>query len=374
MTIVAPSSGTTLLSQLGAVIAAACPRHPTARSERRGRWRRACRCRSGPDRASARPPIHSGRRGRSVIVAAPARIWVATSGVLLKLAASPYAAIISMPCSARTFCTSSWTQPAGGATPWARAGAATMVGGREQRQGDHGGDGEERSFMAGSRWQWRDSRNRLSGEPARSDETRGAAARSRHDGAPAAVRPPARPAQSTTLARPALTSARTLLPSSRRSREARVGRVGLRDRRHFGGAGDELVQARQRVAPVELLAAMALRLDDDDAFVAEAPVGAAEQARLDRLGQRRRGDVEAQVDRARDLVDVLAARALRAHGRDLDLGLVDGDDGRRHGQPPQHRHARRARAHQLVADGAGGRARPRRSAARVPLRGRGPRA
>ena len=100
--------------------------------------------------------------------------------------------------------------------------------------------------------------------------------------------------------------------------EAALARRARRPRRlahdrHLGGARDQLVEARQGVAPVELLAAMALRLDDDDALVVHAAVGAAEQARLHSLGQRRRDDVEAQVDRARDLVDVLAAGALRPH-------------------------------------------------------------
>ena len=47
------------------------------------------------------------------------------------------------------------------------------------------------------------------------------------------------------------------------------------------------------------------------------------EARLHRVGQRRGGDVEAKVDRARHLVHVLPAGPLSAHRGDLDLGLVD---------------------------------------------------
>ena len=57
-----------------------------------------------------------------------------------------------------------------------------------------------------------------------------------------------------------------------------------------------------------------------------------QQALLDGVGQRRRAHVEAQVDRVGNLVDVLAAGALRAHRGDLDLALRYDDVGAaRHG-------------------------------------------
>jgi hypothetical protein len=49
---------------------------------------------------------------------------------------------------------------------------------------------------------------------------------------------------------------------------------------------------------------MTLRLDDDDPLFAQAAIVTRQQSGLDRLGQRRGGDVEAQMDRTRYLVDV----------------------------------------------------------------------
>ena len=51
----------------------------------------------------------------------------------------------------------------------------------------------------------------------------------------------------------------------------------------------------------------------------QALVAQRQQARLDLVGQRRGGDVEAKMDRGGHLVDVLAARALRADCAPLDL-------------------------------------------------------
>ena len=168
-----------------------------------------------------------------------------------------------------------------------RMGDATRPAGREH--GEPKGDDRRRKTGAGvmvvsprsDEWQWRDSQEPGRGSPAsrrcRMRRTslrasrRVAAKCSR--GARAAA--PRRPAQSTTLARPALTCARTLLAleAALASRRASAGSPCAP--RHLGGAGDERVQARERVAPVQVLAAVALRLDDDDALVAEAPVGAA---------------------------------------------------------------------------------------------------
>ena len=101
----------------------------------------------------------------------------------------------------------------------------------------------------------------------------------------------------------------------------RLGRPALA-RRHGHGL-HQCVQARQRVGAVHLLAAVVLRLDDDHAVARDARVGQREQARLHGVGQRRGADVEAQVHRARHLVDVLPARALGADRGELDLVRVD---------------------------------------------------
>jgi len=43
------------------------------------------------------------------------------------------------------------------------------------------------------------------------------------------------------------------------------------------------------------------------------------------LGQRGRSNIELQMNRGRDFVDVLPAGSLRAHRMDIDLGVGDGD-------------------------------------------------
>src|SRR5207249_8178505 len=84
---------------------------------------------------------------------------------------------------------------------------------------------------------------------------------------------------------------------------------------------------------------MALRLDHHDAVRADPMVLHLEQPLLEGVGQGRRADAEAQVDGVRDLVDVLAARSLRADGVDLDLALAQRDCGclRFHRSPPAAR-------------------------------------
>ena len=204
---------------------------PTARSECRARWRRACRCRSGPGRASARPGRQLKPQSGNVIVSPSTFIWVATTGALLKLAASAYAAIISMPCPACRLRTSTLAQLA------ARAGALDRTS-----CGQDGGDadaGDERvAVFHGSLVEvtMRHSRQQARRSPRRRDETAGGGATCRRGGVKCAVTTPQRrparcaapAAYSATLARVAFTWARMLLPSSRRRREARVGRVALR--------------------------------------------------------------------------------------------------------------------------------------------------
>ena len=84
---------------------------------------------------------------------------------------------------------------------------------------------------------------------------------------------------------------------------------------------DQFRQPVQGFRPIHGLATVLLRLDDDQAVIGHAMIAQIQQLRLVVFRQRRRRDIEAQVDRAGGLVDVLPARALRAHGADLDLGL-----------------------------------------------------
>ena len=109
----------------------------------------------------------------------------------------------------------------------------------------------------------------------------------------------------------------------------RPGRPALQ--RHRCGAVDQCLQARQRIVAIAVLAPVALGLDDDDAFIGDPLIVAEEQAILDRIGQRRGADVEAQVQRCGHLVDILPTRALRADCRPFDLGRVDGDHHARPG-------------------------------------------
>src|SRR6267143_2127087 len=95
--------------------------------------------------------------------------------------------------------------------------------------------------------------------------------------------------------------------------------------RHRRGAPDESVRPLERLGAVHLEAPVLPGLDDDDAGAGDARVAAAQQPLLHFLGQRGGADVEAQMHRVGDLVDVLAARPLRAHRAELDLVLLDLD-------------------------------------------------
>ena len=89
------------------------------------------------------------------------------------------------------------------------------------------------------------------------------------------------------------------------------------------------MQPGERFFAVALEAAVLLRLDDEHAVARDALVAGGEKPRLDVLGERRGADVEAQMHRRGDLVDVLAPRALRADRAELDFGLGDRDCGGR---------------------------------------------
>src|SRR6266850_8612356 len=103
------------------------------------------------------------------------------------------------------------------------------------------------------------------------------------------------------------------------------GARGLPVLRHRRGGIDERVQAAERLGAVHLQAPVLLGLDDDDSGAGDARVAAAQQPLLHLLGQGRGADVEAQMHRVGDLVDVLAARALRTHRAELYLVLLDLD-------------------------------------------------
>src|SRR5207302_6073428 len=92
---------------------------------------------------------------------------------------------------------------------------------------------------------------------------------------------------------------------------------------------DEPVQALERLGAVHLEAPVLLRLDDDDAGARDARVAAAQQPLLHFPGQRGGADIETQMHRVGDLVDVLAARALRAHRAELYLVVLDVDTAHR---------------------------------------------
>src|SRR5262245_1496954 len=105
------------------------------------------------------------------------------------------------------------------------------------------------------------------------------------------------------------------------SRLGRMARLGRR-----GGAPDQLGEAFARLLAVALLGAVALRDDDEHAVVGEAPAGEALEPRPHVRRQRARlPQVETQLHRRRQLVDVLAARSGRADKILLDLTLVEAD-------------------------------------------------
>src|SRR5688572_30521738 len=94
--------------------------------------------------------------------------------------------------------------------------------------------------------------------------------------------------------------------------------------RHYERAAHELGQPLERGGLVLLLAAKLLRLDDDDAVGRDAVIAQREEALARGRRQRARArGVEAQLHGARDLVDVLAARALRTDRREVELRLGD---------------------------------------------------
>src|SRR5665213_1110476 len=111
-------------------------------------------------------------------------------------------------------------------------------------------------------------------------------------------------------------------PFARRFR--RSGRPAL-----LGGhrsLANEIDETGQRVFAIALLAAEALRRDHDNTVLRHPPPSPGFEAAPHALVQVWRCiDREAQLNRARHLVDVLAARAARPDELLLDLALVQGD-------------------------------------------------
>src|SRR5260221_5148843 len=90
------------------------------------------------------------------------------------------------------------------------------------------------------------------------------------------------------------------------------------------GGGQQRYQPVERIAPVLLLRAKTLRLDDDHAVPCHPPPGKAGEALVLRTAQRRAtGGVEAELRRARHLVDVLPARTGGGDAIELDRAVVD---------------------------------------------------
>ena len=131
------------------------------------------------------------------------------------------------------------------------------------------------------------------------------------------------------------------------------------------GAFDQRLETRKRLAPVLFLAAVTLRLDDDDALFGDAPVLEREQPFLVAIGQRGGLNVEAEMYRRGDLVDVLAAGALGPDGGELNVGYGDGNVTV---NPERARPARRGRRWVQRLQPLTSMARPTTAAAAPPIR------
>src|SRR5262245_21452242 len=107
------------------------------------------------------------------------------------------------------------------------------------------------------------------------------------------------------------------------------GRFGrpARQRRHRGAA-NQVEEALARVFAIALLGAVALRVDYQHALAGQPPAGKASEPRAHVVGKARRAaHVEAQLYRARKLVDGLPPRARGADELLLELVLADADGG-----------------------------------------------
>src|SRR5262245_43758169 len=105
------------------------------------------------------------------------------------------------------------------------------------------------------------------------------------------------------------------------------GRLGRppRNRRHRG-ALDQVHETFARVLAVARLGAMGVGVAREAAFAGDAAAGEAVEPRAHVVGKARRAaHIEAQLNRARKLVDVLPARARGANEMLLELALGDAD-------------------------------------------------
>ena len=90
-----------------------------------------------------------------------------------------------------------------------------------------------------------------------------------------------------------------------------------------GDAADEFGQPLQRIFFVALIGPVLLGLDDDVPVLGQALVAYGQQPLLDKAVQGGFPDGETEMDGARHLVDILAARALGADLGDFNLAKRD---------------------------------------------------
>jgi energy-coupling factor transporter ATP-binding protein EcfA2 len=103
--------------------------------------------------------------------------------------------------------------------------------------------------------------------------------------------------------------------------ERRTGRAARL--RPLGGAAEEVEQAFEGIVAVTFLGAVTLGRDQDRAVLGQPLTGEPSGAHPNLLGQPGGGKVEPQLDRGRDLVDVLPTRPRGAHEALLKRALVD---------------------------------------------------
>ena len=121
-----------------------------------------------------------------------------------------------------------------------------------------------------------------------------------------------------------LISERLALACSLRRFEASVGLVARRGFGRHGGAADQIDKPGEGFGAIALLLAEALRLYNKHAVIVHAPAGEAPQAGKEIWFNRgRAGRIEAQLDRGRQLVDVLPAGPGGADEALGEFALVD---------------------------------------------------
>ena len=89
----------------------------------------------------------------------------------------------------------------------------------------------------------------------------------------------------------------------------------------LGGLAQQLGETLQGIGAILLLAAESLGLDDNHALTVDAVVLQLHQPGFNAIGQTCGSDVQTQVDRRSDFVDVLTAGSLGPNGGDLDVAV-----------------------------------------------------